>query len=49
MDIKEVAKKGGDAVLEKYGTDHFKKLAKKRWDKSKKTPQNTTGLNQAQD
>ena len=43
MDITEVAKKGGDTTLKKYGSDHFKKLAEKRWKKVKSAQQNTTG------
>lgn len=30
-----ISSMGGKATLKKYGKDHFKMLAKKRWDKYK--------------
>ncbi len=38
MDIKEVAKKGGDSTLKKYGKDHYKKMGILSG-KSRKKPQ----------
>jgi len=32
---KEHGKEGGKATKEKYGTEHFKKIAEKRWKKEK--------------
>lgn len=43
MDITEVAQKGGQTTLKKYGSNHFKKLAEIRWKKIKSDKQNTTG------
>ena len=31
----KLGKKGGEATKKKYGSDHFRELAKKRWKKSK--------------
>jgi len=33
--MKQMGGKGGKATKEKYGKDHFKKLAEKRWAKPK--------------
>ena len=30
--FRELASYGGKATLKKYGKDHYKKMAKKRWD-----------------
>ena len=33
LTITEVARMGGNALLKKYGKDHFKKMIQKRWSK----------------
>ena len=33
--FRTIGKKGGKATLKKYGKQHFKKLAEKRWKKKK--------------
>lgn len=33
MDIREVSKMGGTATKKKYGSSHYSKMAKIRWDK----------------
>ena len=32
---RELGQKGGKKTLEKYGTEHFRKIIRKRWDKKK--------------
>lgn len=46
MDNKEIAKKlgtaGGDKILKKYGTEHYRKMAEKRWAKKKSKTKNSS-------
>lgn len=39
----EFAKKGGDAVKEKYGSEHYAKIVKIRWDKYREQKKLSTG------
>lgn len=33
LTVKEIARKGGQATLKKYGKDYYKKIVAKRWNK----------------
>ncbi len=37
--FEEKGREGAEVVRQKYGTEHYRNMAKKRWDKQKTYPQ----------